>query len=211
MSSVLAAVIQRRDGCFLLCKRPSSKKYGGLWEFPGGKCLEGETLHQTAERELSEELGIEVVGIGEVAFAMRDPSSVFVIEFVYTTIRGEPHAVEHDEVRWVHRDSLQDYDMPPTDRAFVDQFILAKPIVAPSGTKEGGLPWDWRWKALFRSIARIANIAEREGNDYLEEWAIQARHDAEVIRAALPRNDGAPWREQLKDEWDVEEPEKEGK
>ena len=42
MIDVAAAVIQRRDGAFLLAQRPVGKVYAGYWEFPGGKIEPGE-------------------------------------------------------------------------------------------------------------------------------------------------------------------------
>src|SRR4028119_2222610 len=53
---VLAAVVQRA-GRLLLARRPSGKRHAGLWEFPGGKFLLGETPLDAARRELAEELG----------------------------------------------------------------------------------------------------------------------------------------------------------
>ncbi|MBK5913851.1 Nudix family hydrolase [Rhodocyclus purpureus] len=62
---VAAAVILRDDPEngrreFLLAQRPEGKVYAGYWEFPGGKVEPGETLRQALDRELHEELGIEV-------------------------------------------------------------------------------------------------------------------------------------------------------
>ncbi len=58
---VVAAVILRPDGQFLLTQRPSGKVYAGYWEFPGGKVEPDESLLHALERELWEELGIHVV------------------------------------------------------------------------------------------------------------------------------------------------------
>lgn len=58
---VVAAVIVRDDGAFLLARRPRGKVYAGYWEFPGGKLEAGEALEGALARELHEELGIEVV------------------------------------------------------------------------------------------------------------------------------------------------------
>jgi 8-oxo-dGTP diphosphatase len=57
---VVAAVLMRDDGRFLLGQRPAGKVYSGYWEFPGGKIERGETPAAALQRELGEELGIEV-------------------------------------------------------------------------------------------------------------------------------------------------------
>ncbi|HEX2651640.1 MAG TPA: Nudix family hydrolase [Burkholderiales bacterium] len=60
MVEVVAAVIERPDGSFLLAQRPAGKVYAGWWEFPGGKVDAGESLQTALARELHEELGIDV-------------------------------------------------------------------------------------------------------------------------------------------------------
>jgi len=57
---VVAAVIVRPDGQFLLTRRPGGKLYSGYWEFPGGKVEPDETLLHALERELWEELSIHI-------------------------------------------------------------------------------------------------------------------------------------------------------
>lgn len=57
---VVAAVILRPDGQFLLAQRPEGKVYAGYWEFPGGKVEQNESLLHALSRELWEELGIYV-------------------------------------------------------------------------------------------------------------------------------------------------------
>jgi 8-oxo-dGTP diphosphatase len=57
---VAVGVLVRADGAFLLTSRPSGKPYSGYWEFPGGKLELGESVAQALQRELQEELGINV-------------------------------------------------------------------------------------------------------------------------------------------------------
>ena len=40
-----------RDGRFLVCQRPLHKRHGGLWEFPGGTCEDGESDADAIRRE----------------------------------------------------------------------------------------------------------------------------------------------------------------
>lgn len=57
---VVAGVLQRDDGTFLLAQRPHGKVYAGYWEFPGGKVEPQESPSAALARELQEELGIDV-------------------------------------------------------------------------------------------------------------------------------------------------------
>ena len=119
---VLAAVVER-DGRRLLALRPAGKRHAGLWEFPGGKFLPGETPLAAARRELSEELGVEAVSLGALLHAVPDPGSPFVIEFHAVEIRGEPAALEHDALAWVSPAELLLYPLAPSDRVFVESFL----------------------------------------------------------------------------------------
>jgi 8-oxo-dGTP diphosphatase len=127
---VLAAVIQRNNR-YLICKRPSHKRHGNLWEFPGGKLEPYETLLAAANRELTEELRVSALAVGEPLFSIADPGSPFLIEFVPTVIEGEPTCLEHTELRWATLDELPSLPLAPSDRKFVD-YLLAK-----AGTSAG--------------------------------------------------------------------------
>lgn len=117
MKRVVAAVIERA-GRLLLCRRPAGKRHAGLWEFPGGKLLPGESPADAARRELAEELGVEVTAVGERLLALPDPGSAFVIEFHRVEIAGEPSPLEHDEIAWVSPADLPALALAPSDRAF---------------------------------------------------------------------------------------------
>lgn len=116
---VLAAVI-RRSNQFLVCQRPSHKRHGGLWEFPGGKFESRETALDAARRELWEELGVDVTFVEESLFSVHDPESPFVIHFVPTDIRGEPACLEHSAHKWADLGELMKIDLAPSDRRFVE-------------------------------------------------------------------------------------------
>jgi len=116
---VLAAVVTRA-GRYLVCQRPSAKRHGGLWEFPGGKVEPGESLLEAAHRELMEELGAAVVHVGDPIFSAHDEGSPFVINFVPTAIDGEPRCLEHTELRWAGLEEIAQLALAPSDRKFVD-------------------------------------------------------------------------------------------
>jgi mutator protein MutT len=114
---VLAAVIER-DGRYLICRRPSNKRHGGLWEFPGGKLELGETLYDAALRELWEELGVRARTVGDVVFRALEADSPFVIEFGPVEISGHPACLEHSALAWVPAAELDGYALAPCDARF---------------------------------------------------------------------------------------------
>jgi 8-oxo-dGTP diphosphatase len=118
---VVAAVVQRDDGRFLLARRPPSAHLGGLWEFPGGAVEEGETPAQALRRELQEELGVEVE-IGEpLTFAFhRDRERDVVLLFFQARIgRVEVTGREGQQVGWFAARELTALPTPPADAELI--------------------------------------------------------------------------------------------
>jgi mutator protein MutT len=111
---VVASVIERGDR-LLVCQRPAHKRHGGLWEFPGGKVEDGESDFAAVARELEEELGVRVLGVGGEEFSMADPGSHFVIVFLPVEIEGEPRCLEHAALAWVTEEDLLSLALAPSD------------------------------------------------------------------------------------------------
>lgn len=99
---VVAAVIVRTDGRFLLARRPDGKPYAGYWEFPGGKVEAGESLFHALARELHEELGIEVRHAYPwlVRHFDYEHASVKLHFFRVVAWDGEPHGKESQLLAW---------------------------------------------------------------------------------------------------------------
>jgi 8-oxo-dGTP diphosphatase len=60
VTEVAVGVLLRADDAVLLADRPAGKPYAGYWEFPGGKIEPGESIEHALQRELHEELGIDI-------------------------------------------------------------------------------------------------------------------------------------------------------
>lgn len=121
---VVAAVIER-GGHLLLCRRPLGKRHAGLWEFPGGKFLPGESALEAARRELTEELGVEVLAVGDRLLAVADPGSSFLVEFHRVEIAGEPVPLEHEALAWAAPGELTAYDLAPSDQVLAEHLVKA--------------------------------------------------------------------------------------
>ena len=61
---VTAAII-RREGQYLICQRAHDDALPLLWEFPGGKLEDGETLEECIVRECLEELAVDIRVLAE--------------------------------------------------------------------------------------------------------------------------------------------------
>jgi 8-oxo-dGTP diphosphatase len=94
-----------------------------MWEFPGGKVEEGESNFEATSRELTEELGLTVQWVGSPHFAVTDPGSHFVIEFIPVDVDGSPRCIEHSELRGVSRAEMLQLDLAPSDRGFVEHLL----------------------------------------------------------------------------------------
>ncbi len=121
---VLAAVIER-DGRFLLTRRLRDTHLGGLWEFPGGKCDEGETHEACLARELLEELGaLATIGDEILSTEHAYPDRTVRLHFRHAALIDEPQAMLGQEMRWVARDELRTLEFPEADRALIDLLSL---------------------------------------------------------------------------------------
>ena len=116
MLQVVAALIWR-EGKFLICQRPASKKRALLWEFVGGKVETGETKQQALVRECREELGI-TVGVQdefyEVTHVYPDVT-VHLTLFNAVIVEGEPRMLEHNDIRWITPAEIDSYEFCPAD------------------------------------------------------------------------------------------------
>lgn len=110
---VMAAVIERGDAVFI-ARRPDHLHQGGKWEFPGGKLEAGETPLQGLTRELHEEIGIEVQSAQPLIRISHDypDKSVLLDVWRVTVFSGDPHGKEGQQVQWVPRHALHEFEFP---------------------------------------------------------------------------------------------------
>ena len=122
MVLVMGAAIVH-GGRVLAARRTSPPELAGGWEFPGGKVEEGEDAVAAVVREVAEELGcdIEVTGMLAGEAPIRQGYALRVA--VATLAHGEPVPVEaqHDAVRWLGPDELDEVAWLAPDVPFLDE------------------------------------------------------------------------------------------
>jgi 8-oxo-dGTP diphosphatase len=122
LKKVAASVIER-DGKVLIARRRPEVGSGGFWEFPGGQLEKGETPETGLEREIAEELGVQI-RVGEVLSSVtyRSPKlSIKLLAYRANIISGEFKLTDHDEVRWVIPSQLEEAEFTGPDRPIVRQ------------------------------------------------------------------------------------------
>src|SRR6059036_1716686 len=117
----VAAGVVFRQGQVLITQRRPGGHLGGLWEFPGGKRESGETFEECLQRELREELGIEVeVGERVESLTHRYEERTVQLEFFLCHLRQhEPRAIGCPAFAWVSREELAGYAFPAADARLI--------------------------------------------------------------------------------------------
>ncbi len=118
---VTAAVIQN-NGRVLIAQRPPEGMLGGLWEFPGGKQEAGETLPECLQREIREELGVEITVI-EPLVTIKHSYTHFKITlhaFNCYLVSGQPQPLGVADWRWVTLAELDTFAFPRTDLKIIE-------------------------------------------------------------------------------------------
>ncbi|MGO2169254.1 8-oxo-dGTP diphosphatase MutT [Pseudoalteromonas sp.] len=119
---VAVGVIYKSNQLFI-CKRPDDKHQGGLWEFPGGKVEQGETVLAALKRELREEVSLNVHSSKELMVIEHDynDKSVRLDVHIVDDFSGEAHGAEGQQGRWIVINSLDDYNFPAANVAIIDK------------------------------------------------------------------------------------------
>jgi 8-oxo-dGTP diphosphatase len=122
---VVAAVLFDAQRRVLIAQRPPGRHMAGFWEFPGGKIGPGESPERALARELSEELGIELLRCHSLLQLRHDYAdrSVALEVFVVDDFRGEPCGREAQALKWVSPAQLRCEELLVADRPVVEALV----------------------------------------------------------------------------------------
>ena len=118
-------VVLNAAGEVLIDQRLEEGLLGGMWEFPGGKQEQGETIETCIARELKEELGIAVT-VGAELITVDHAYSHKKLRFVVHLcdwVSGEPQPLASQQVRWVRPDDLGNYAFPAANARIIEALL----------------------------------------------------------------------------------------
>jgi 8-oxo-dGTP diphosphatase len=98
----------------LITRRAVTSHQGGLWEFPGGKVEQGESLPLALARELREELGIGIGRTSPLLEVRHDYGDKHVLLDVHVVwdFEGEAAGLQNQPLAWVEPQHLARYRFP---------------------------------------------------------------------------------------------------
>jgi 8-oxo-dGTP diphosphatase len=119
---VAVGVILDSQGRVLITRRAPRAHQGDLWEFPGGKVEEGESLFTALTRELREELGIVIGRTSALLEVHHDYGDklVFLDVHLVWDYSGEARPLEHQPMAWVNPTELVRFAFPAANLPIVE-------------------------------------------------------------------------------------------
>jgi len=120
--TVVCAAIIIHQQKVLLTLRPEGKRLGGYWEFPGGKLESGEDPEAALNRELREEIDIQV-DIDRLLERVQHRYEWGTVRIDGYLCRYTGGTIKHLEVAdhaWVAFDQLDNYRILPADKPFIE-------------------------------------------------------------------------------------------
>jgi len=160
---------------------------GGLWEFPGGKLEQGESPGQALERELLEELGINVGTARRLIQVRHDypDKSVLLDVWRVDDYAGIPEGREGQPLEWVALDDLGEFTFPAANIPIIhalqlpDRYLITP---EPDGAISGFL--ELLECAIERGISLVQLRAKQLAVEDYRRLALAA---AEICRPANVR------------------------
>ena len=132
IEAVLAII--KKDNRYLIQKRPSHGLLADLWEFPGGKKHPEETLSEALQREIKEELGVNI----------KNPCLLTKVNHAYTKFQVTLHAfscepeqkipLKKGKHKWITLKGMRQFPLPSGSVKIV-KFLEANPDLLLSGRR----------------------------------------------------------------------------
>jgi len=152
-------------GKILIAKRADTQHQGGLWEFPGGKVEEGESVQVALKRELEEELGLQskiedMQPLITIPFHYSDKSVLLDVWKVYGAkleLNPQGTGIEGQPLVWVEESALADYEFPAANKAIIDALSLPTKIAITEDNSDPDL-----------ILAQTAQILKSYSNSWIQ-------------------------------------------
>lgn len=138
---VAVAAIVNPQRQVLLSLRPDHLHQGGLWEFPGGKLEPGESVRQALQREIAEELGLQI-GAARPLIRVRHryaDRQVLLDVWRVDAFSGRAQGCEGQRIEWVPVEALAARSFPAANGPIIQALQLPSTyLITPDPCSDPG-------------------------------------------------------------------------
>ena len=123
LQDIYAAIaVIKHKGRFFIQQRPPRGLLAGLWEFPGGQIKSGETSREALEREIHEELGVNIQAAAHL-MNVRHFYTRFRVHLSVWLCSTTPVPQPDNTHRWVTSREFSEYAMPSGSVKIVEKIV----------------------------------------------------------------------------------------
>jgi 8-oxo-dGTP diphosphatase len=122
---VVIALIFNEQKQILIAQRQSHQEKGGTWEFPGGKVEVNETAFAALQRELNEEIGINISKADrwtQVEYHYPH-KSVLLDTWMVKEFSGTPRGAEGQPIDWIDVTDLLQREFPEGNKLVIEKLL----------------------------------------------------------------------------------------
>lgn len=114
-------LVFNKNGELLIDQRLAGSSMGGLWEFPGGKKESDESIEQTIQREIKEELGINIQVVEKLVSFQYSYShkKLHFIVHICKLKSGKPKPLASQKLLWVDPKRLVEFPFPSANTKII--------------------------------------------------------------------------------------------
>ena len=127
-----------RQGAIVVTRRHPKDHMGGYWELPGGKVERGESPVEALERELAEELGVQVEHSVPLTFSYHrypDRHLLFLCYEIWLCAHScAPQALASSALKWLAIPDLPALSMPPANEPLVAAIMSRARLLEAEGS-----------------------------------------------------------------------------
>ena len=166
---IVIGIVKNTKGEVLVACRKPNTHLGGLLEFPGGKVKENETFINALNRELHEELNIDVRECSNlIQFPYSYPDRRVYLD-VYTIDKyfGNIKANEFQHIEWRKLSSLSNNEFPSANHGIIQALQLPKVIAVTPNYGQDKDDFLYRFKKTIRNEnISIIHLRSHNLNDH---------------------------------------------
>jgi A/G-specific adenine glycosylase len=121
--TIVIGIIKNNDNKLLITKRKKDQLLGGLWEFPGGKVNDSETLDQALIREIKEEVNLDIHSISFLCKVNHAYSHFKITMHAYICQTNQYQNLRlssADDFRWVTQNQLDQFAFPKANKVVIE-------------------------------------------------------------------------------------------